>query len=45
MANPVFDAPQYQDEKGAFAYVESRLWPNGATCPIAETPTASAFAR
>jgi len=33
MANPVFDAPQYQDEEGAFAYVESKLWPNGPTCP------------
>jgi transposase-like protein len=33
MANPVFDAPQYQDEEGAFDYVESRLWPNGPTCP------------
>jgi transposase-like protein len=33
MANPVLSAPQFQDEEGAFAYVESRLWPNGPTCP------------
>jgi transposase-like protein len=33
MASPVLSAPQFQDEEGAFAYVESRLWPNGPTCP------------
>jgi transposase-like protein len=33
MTNSVFDAPQFKDEKAAFAYVESRLWPNGPVCP------------
>jgi transposase-like protein len=25
--------PQFQSEEKAFAYVESRLWPNGPVCP------------
>jgi transposase-like protein len=33
MANPVLSAPQFQTEQGAFEYVESRLWANGAACP------------
>jgi transposase-like protein len=33
MANPVLSAPQFQTEEGAFAYVESRLWPQGPVCP------------
>jgi transposase-like protein len=33
MANPVLAAPQFQTEEGAFAYVESRLWPQGPVCP------------
>jgi transposase-like protein len=33
MANPVLSAPQFQTEQGGFEYVESRLWPHGATCP------------
>jgi|ERR1700730_1411869 len=33
MAKPVLSAPQFQDEDGAFAYVESKLWPHGPTCP------------
>lgn len=33
MANPVLSAPQFLTEEGAFAYVESRLWPQGPTCP------------
>ena len=33
MAKSVFDAPQFKTEEGAFAYVESRLWPNGPVCP------------
>src|SRR5476649_1735854 len=33
MANSVLNAPQFKDEAAAFAYVEERLWPNGATCP------------
>jgi transposase-like protein len=32
MANPVLSATQFQNEEGAFAYVESRLWPHGPTC-------------
>ncbi|MDR3513200.1 MAG: IS1595 family transposase [Caulobacteraceae bacterium] len=27
------NAPQFQSEEAAFAYVEGKLWPNGATCP------------
>ncbi len=33
MAKPVLNAPQFQTEAGAFAYVETRLWPNGPICP------------
>lgn len=33
MAKSVFDAPQFKTEKGAFAYVEAHLWPNGPVCP------------
>jgi transposase-like protein len=33
MAKPVLAAPQFQTEEGAFAYVESRLWPQGPVCP------------
>ncbi|MGA2894082.1 MAG: transposase, partial [Xanthobacteraceae bacterium] len=33
MAKSVLNAPQFQDEKAAFAYVEARLWPNGPVCP------------
>ena len=33
MANPVLDAPQFKTEEQAFAYVESRLWPQGPVCP------------
>ncbi|HJR56323.1 MAG TPA: IS1595 family transposase [Rhizomicrobium sp.] len=33
MAKTVFDAPQFQTEEGAFAYVEAALWPNGPVCP------------
>jgi transposase-like protein len=33
MAKPVLNAPQFQTEEGAFAYVEARLWPNGPVCP------------
>jgi transposase-like protein len=33
MAKPVLNAPQFQSEQGAFAYVEARLWPNGPVCP------------
>jgi transposase-like protein len=27
------NAPEFRDEAAAFAYVEAKLWPNGATCP------------
>ncbi len=33
MAKPVLNAPQFQSEPAAFAYVEARLWPNGPVCP------------
>ncbi len=33
MAKPVLNEPQFQTEQGAFAYVETRLWPNGPACP------------
>jgi transposase-like protein len=33
MATSVLNAPQFQNEDAAFAYVESRLWPNGPVCP------------
>jgi transposase-like protein len=33
MATPVLNAPHFKSEDAAFAYVEARLWPNGATCP------------
>lgn len=33
MAKSVLDAPQFKDEKAAFAYVEAALWPNGPVCP------------
>lgn len=33
MAKSVFEAPQFRDEKAAFAYVEAALWPNGPVCP------------
>ncbi len=33
MAKSVFNAPQFQTEAAAFAYVEARLWPNGPVCP------------
>jgi transposase-like protein len=36
MANSVLSAPQFQDEKAAFAYVEAALWPNGPICPHCE---------
>jgi transposase-like protein len=32
MARSVFDAPHFQTEAAAFAYVEARLWPNGPVC-------------
>ena len=33
MAQSAFDDPRFNDEAAAFAYVESKLWPNGPTCP------------
>jgi transposase-like protein len=33
MANSVLNAPHFQNEDEAFAYVEARLWPNGPVCP------------
>jgi transposase-like protein len=33
MANAVLSALHFHNEEAAFAHVESRLWPNGPTCP------------
>jgi transposase-like protein len=33
MANSVLNAPHFQTETAAFAYVEAALWPNGPACP------------
>ena len=33
MATSVLNAPHFINEEAAFAYVESRLWPTGPTCP------------
>ena len=33
MAASVLNAPHFQNEVAAFAYVEARLWPNGPVCP------------
>ncbi len=32
MASSVLNAPHFQDEDAAFAYVEARLWPEGPVC-------------
>jgi transposase-like protein len=32
VANSVLNAPQFLSEESAFAYVESRLWPDGPVC-------------
>ena len=33
MANSVLNAPHFQSEKAAFAYVEASLWADGRSCP------------
>ena len=33
MAKSVLNAPHFQSESAAFAFVEARLWPNGPVCP------------
>ena len=33
MPHSVFDARALRDENAAYAYVESRIWPNGRVCP------------
>lgn len=33
MAKSVLNAPHFQDEAAAFAYVEAHLWPQGPVCP------------
>jgi transposase-like protein len=33
MAKSVLNAPHFQNEEAAFAYVESKLWPEGPVCP------------
>ncbi len=34
MAKSVLNAPQFQTEAAAFAYVEAHLWPHGPVCPF-----------
>jgi len=34
MAQSILNAPHFQDEAAAFAYVEGKLWPKGPTCPF-----------
>src|ERR1051326_8955556 len=34
MAKSVLNAPHFQNEEAAFAYVEAHLWPEGPTCPF-----------
>ena len=36
MAKSVLNAPHFQNEQAAFAYVEERLWPEGPVCPHCE---------
>ncbi|HUZ66887.1 MAG TPA: IS1595 family transposase, partial [Beijerinckiaceae bacterium] len=33
MAQSILNAPHFQSEDAAFAYVEAHLWPSGPTCP------------
>jgi len=33
MAESVLNAPHFQNEEAAFAYVEGKLWPDGPVCP------------
>lgn len=33
MAKSILSADHFRDEAAAVAFVEARLWPNGATCP------------
>lgn len=33
MSRSIFNAPHFNDEAAAYAYVESKLWANGRVCP------------
>jgi transposase-like protein len=33
MPRSVLDEPRFRDERAAYAYVESEIWPNGRVCP------------
>jgi transposase-like protein len=33
MAHSILNAPHFQTEEAAFAYVEAKLWPTGPVCP------------
>ena len=33
MSNAVLDAKHFHDENAAYAYLETRIWPNGPVCP------------
>ncbi len=37
MAKSVLNAPHFQTEAAAFAYVEAALWPNGPVCPFCDS--------
>lgn len=39
MARPILDAPHFQNEPAAFAFIEKLLWPNGPVCPFANKAT------
>ena len=34
MATPIFNAAHFQNEEAALAWIEVRVWPNGAVCPF-----------
>lgn len=33
MSKSIFSAPHFNDEAAAYAFVEAKLWPDGAVCP------------
>jgi transposase-like protein len=33
MTDSIISSPHFQDEKAAYAFTESRIWPNGPVCP------------
>ena len=43
MAKSVLNAPHFQSEAAAFAYVEARMWPDGPHCPHCSDRSQSPF--